>query len=147
MPKAENVSTGLKTKFQMTNFLDLKAKKRLGNHCKNKTGATKEIKWLRKLREKFSLRETSGKEKVDWEEPKPFIGKNPSKEKGGRQKRKQPDSKLNPSYQRHPRKKANSIDLTGNWRKNKVSGSLLLTKDLKSTGEQESSPYDRLPGD
>ena len=41
-----------KTKFQMTNFLDLKAKKRLGkNLCKIKTGATKEIKWLRKLRE------------------------------------------------------------------------------------------------
>ena len=36
----------------MTNFLDLKAKKRLGNLCKNKTGATKEIKRLRKLREK-----------------------------------------------------------------------------------------------
>ena len=73
MPKAENVSTGLKTKFQMTNFLDLKAKKRLGNHCTNKTGATKEIKRLRK---------------VDWEEPKPLKGKNFLLGKGGRQKRK-----------------------------------------------------------
>ena len=73
----------------MTNFLDLKAKKRLGNLCKNKTGATKEIKRLRKLREKtFSPRETSGQEKVDWEEPKPFKGKNSLQGKGGRQKRK-----------------------------------------------------------
>ena len=42
-----------KNKIPDDQFLDLKAKKRLGNLCKNKTGATKEIKWLRKLREKY----------------------------------------------------------------------------------------------
>ena len=97
----------------------------------------------------FSLRETSGQERWTGRNQNLLKAKNffPLQGKGGRQKGKQPDSKLNPSYQRHPRKKANSRDLTGNWRKNKVNGSLLLTKDLKSTGEQESSPCDRLPGD
>ena len=144
------MSTGLKNKIPDDKFFGHKGQEKAGkNLCKIKTGATKEIKWLRKLREKvLPKRNKRQKDKVDWEEPKNLLyARNPSKGKRREQKRKQPDSKLNPSYQRHPRKKANSKDLTGNWRKNKVNGSLLPTKDLKSTGEQDSSPCDRLPRD
>ena len=82
---------------------------------------------------------------------KPFVGKKSlQRKKEGDKRGKQPDSKLNPSYQHHPREKANSRYLTGNWSKgNKNSGSLLPTKDLKQstegTGEQNFSPCDKLP--
>ena len=59
-----------KNKIPDDQFLDLKARKNL---CKIKTGATKEIKWLRKLREKvLPKRNKRQKDKVDWEEPKTF---------------------------------------------------------------------------
>ena len=85
------MSTGLKNKIPDDKFFGHKGQEKAGkNLCKVKTGATKEIKWLRKLRERFSLRETSGK-RIKWtgRNHKTFCRqKIPPKDKGGRQKRK-----------------------------------------------------------
>ena len=76
-----------KNKIPDDQFLDLKAKKRLGNLCKNKTGATKEIKWLRKLREKyFPSEKQAAKKRWTGRNQNLLKAKIPSKEKEGDKK-------------------------------------------------------------
>ena len=78
------MSTGLKNKIPDDKFFGHKGQEKAGkNLCKIKTGATKEIKWLRKLREKvLPKRNKRQKDKVDWEEPKNLLyARNPSKGK------------------------------------------------------------------
>ena len=69
------MSTGLKNKIPDDKFFGHKGQEKAGkNLCKIKTGATKEIKWLRKLRQKvLPKRNKRQKDKVDWEEPKTFC--------------------------------------------------------------------------
>ena len=78
-----------KNKIPDDQFLDLKAKKRLGNLCKNKTGATKEIKRLRKLREKkFPPEKQAAKKRWTGRNQNLLKAKISLQGKGGRQKRK-----------------------------------------------------------